>query len=223
MGRAILLCNYTKRIWVISTSNIGQETEMEGREMAGKKMKDELFSIPNILCYFRFLLIPIFCVVYLTASRQQDFYLAAFIVLIACITDVLDGFIARRFNMGTNLGKIIDPIADKLMQAAIAFCLSTRYPLMWVLIVIMVGKETFMTVSGILNLKSGVKVYSAMWFGKACTVVLFLSMLVLVTWPNLSPPVVDGLILINIVFMIFSLTMYALAFRKMRRELKNPK
>ena len=97
-----------------------------------KLTKKEIFSIPNILCYFRILLIPVFMISYINAKETRDYYFAAFIVLLSGLTDFADGFIARHFNMVTELGKAIDPVADKLSQAAIVISLMIRIePMRW--------------------------------------------------------------------------------------------
>ena len=98
--------------------------------------------------YFRILLIPVFCVVYLRADTPGEKYLAAAILLISTVTDFLDGKIARHFHMITEFGKFLDPVADKLTHAAVALCLAFHYPLMRWLIFLMVIKEGFMAVMG---------------------------------------------------------------------------
>ena len=115
-----------------------------------KFTKKEIFSIPNIMGYFRILLIPVFCYLYITAESEREYLYAAFVVLISSLTDLFDGKIARRFNMITELGKALDPIADKLTHGALAVCLATRYPLMWVLIVLMIIKEGYMGIQGLI-------------------------------------------------------------------------
>ena len=93
--------------------------------------KEEALLIPNILCYFRLLLVVVFIILYLTdftccGNEYANVYFAAAVMMVAAYTDFIDGFIARTFNMKSNLGKALDPIADKLLQAAIAFSLCFR-------------------------------------------------------------------------------------------------
>lgn len=92
-----------------------------------KFKKKELLSVPNCMGYFRILLIPVFCVVYLRADTPGEKYLAAAILLISTVTDFLDGKIARHFHMITEFGKFLDPVADKLTHAAVALCLAFHY------------------------------------------------------------------------------------------------
>ena len=74
----------------------------------------QLFSIPNLLCYFRIGMIPVFAYTYLQAETSADYLSSALILGIMEFTDFLDGFIARKYHMVTEAGKIIDPIADKV-------------------------------------------------------------------------------------------------------------
>lgn len=92
------------------------------------KLKRELFSEPNILTYFRIILIPVFVVFYVNSAHNIKCYIASVMVLIASgLTDMLDGKIARKYDQITELGKILDPVADKLSQCAILACLLMRY------------------------------------------------------------------------------------------------
>ena len=128
-----------------------------------KLTKKEVFSIPNILSFVRILLIPVFMVFYLTAKTPLDYYIAAAVILISGLTDMADGLIARKCHMITELGKVLDPIADKLTQAAIVFTLIFRFPAMFFLFVLLAVKEIFMGVNGLILLKKGKKLDGAMW------------------------------------------------------------
>ena len=181
-----------------------------------KRLKaEEIFSIPNLMGYFRILLIPVFCYVY---AAKENYLLAAGIVLLSSLTDLFDGLVARKFDMVTELGKVLDPIADKLTHAALAICLAIRYPLMWALIGLMAIKEGYMGIMGLLFLKKGKMLDGAMWFGKVCTAVLFVGLLLLFVFPHLSPSLVNGLILLMMAVMVFALLMYIPVFNHMRKE-----
>ena len=84
-----------------------------------KMTAKEIFSIPNLMGYFRILLIPVFSWIYIHADGVSDYYMAAVLVGISGLTDMFDGKVARKFNMITELGKFIDPLADKLTQGAL--------------------------------------------------------------------------------------------------------
>lgn len=183
-----------------------------------KFSKKEIFSIPNMMGYFRILLIPVFCYLYITAESEKDYMWAAFVVLISSLTDLFDGKIARRFNMITELGKALDPVADKLTHAALAVCLATRYPLMWLLIALMAVKEGYMGIMGILFLRKGKMLDGAMWFGKVCTALLFVGLLVLFLFPALPEIFVNTLIAVMMTVMAVTLFLYVPVFRKMKEE-----
>ena len=104
-----------------------------------KVEKKDIFTIPNILSYIRILLVPIFVYMYLKAETPQEYMLSAGIVLLSSLTDCFDGFIARKFHMITELGKLIDPVADKLMQAAMLLVLLIKIDWMiWIVILFLV-------------------------------------------------------------------------------------
>ena len=175
----------------------------------------EIFTIPNLMGYFRILLIPVFCYFYIGEER---YLLAAGIVLLSSFTDLFDGLIARKFHMVTELGKALDPIADKLTHGALALCLAVRYPLMWLLIGLMIVKEGYMGVMGLIFLRKGKMLDGAMWFGKVCTAVLFIGLLLLFLFPNLPFKIVNALILLMMAVMLFALLMYLPVFHHMRKE-----
>ena len=180
--------------------------------------KREIFSIPNLMGYFRILLIPVFSWMYCTADSTGDYYAAAVVVGVSGLTDMFDGKIARRFNMITELGKFIDPLADKLTQAALLLCLAVRYPLMRAVLALFVIKEGFMLVMGALLLPRGRKLDGAMWFGKVCTAVLYAVLFLLLLLPGIGTAAANVLIGICGVFLLFSFGMYIPVFRRMWKE-----
>ncbi|BFL46032.1 CDP-alcohol phosphatidyltransferase family protein [Lactonifactor longoviformis] len=181
-------------------------------------LKKQIVSIPNLMGYFRILLIPVIVWRYLTADSIEDYRIAAVIIGISGITDFLDGFVARKFHMVTKLGKAVDPIADKLTQGAIVLSLSFRFPLMAALAVLFVIKEGFMGIMGILMLRKGKMLNGAMWFGKVCTAVLYLVMFLLILIPNIPMTGANILIGISGALMLLSFLLYIPVFSKMNRE-----
>ena len=180
--------------------------------------KREIFSIPNLMGYFRILLIPLFSWMYCTADSTGDYYAAAVVVGVSGLTDMFDGKIARRFHMITELGKFIDPLADKLTQAALLICLAVRYPLMRAVLVLFVIKEGFMAVMGALLLPRGKKLDGAMWFGKVCTAVLYAVLFLLLLLPGIGTTAANVLIGICGAFLLFSFLMYIPVFRRRWKE-----
>lgn len=174
--------------------------------------RKEIFSIPNILSMFRLLLIPVYTTVYLNAKEPWEYWLAAGILAISTLTDMVDGKIARRFNMITNVGKVLDPIADKVTQFTLLICQAVRHSVLWYAISVFVVKETFMLVMGILNLRKRKMLDGALMSGKICTTVLFVSMILLVLMPDISEAFVTFLCSLCIACMLLAFVDYFLAY-----------
>ena len=185
-----------------------------------KFSKKDLWKIPNILCYIRFLLIPVFLVLYIKASDPSEYLRAAAVVLISGMTDFLDGFIARRFDMITELGKLIDPLADKLTQAALIFVLVVKIKWMFLLLILFVIMQLFLLVAGLVMLKKGTKLNGAKWFGKVSTTVFYAVMLVLVSIPTLNNDITDVLMLVCGAFLLLSFLLYINEYLTLFRNLK---
>lgn len=183
-----------------------------------KDWKKEILTIPNLLSLFRLVLIPVYVVIYLNAHESADYYIAAGILAVSCLTDLIDGKIARHFNMISTVGKILDPLADKATQFTLILCLALKYPVLWNLVVMFVVKESFQLIAGSINLRKGKMLKGALLTGKICTTVLFISLILMVMVPNLSTPVVNYITLIDAAFMLVSFGDYLITY--IRRENK---
>ena len=135
-------------------------------------------TIPNWMCFVRIALIPVFTVMFV-----KGIYIPAFIVMIvAALTDVFDGKSARKFNMVSNLGKILDPIADKLSQMAIVIILIVKFwdgYLKYILFLFIV-KELLMIIGGVVLLSKGMRPVAAEVWGKVATVVFYTFMIIII-------------------------------------------
>ena len=180
--------------------------------------KKDLFTIPNIIGYVRILLIPLFCWVYIHAETKSDYLFATGIVLFSSFTDLFDGMIARKFHQVTELGKILDPVADKLTHAAMALCLITRYPLMWALAALMAVKEGYMAFMGLKYLKKDRMMDGAMWYGKICTASLFAGMVVLFFFYDMPALWANLLIGALMAIMLVTFLMYIRFYSNMKKE-----
>lgn len=179
------------------------------------------FNIPNLLCYFRILLIPVYLIIYINADNTSDYYIAALIVFISGLTDLLDGKIARRFNMVTEFGKVIDPAADKLTQAALVISLTFRYPLMYAVLGIFVIKELTLLSIGYWFLRHERKMDGAQLYGKICTTLIYIAMIILVLYPEIALSTANLLMIICIAGLIYSFISYLLFYRNMYKKYKN--
>lgn len=183
-----------------------------------KNWKKEILTIPNLLSLFRLLLIPVYVVIYLNARETSHYYIAAGILAVSCLTDLLDGKIARHFNMISTVGKILDPLADKATQFSLILCLAMKHPVLWYLVALFVIKEGFQLIAGSINLSKGRMLKGALISGKICTTVLFLSLILMVMIPDLGTIVVNTIAIIDTVFMLISFCDYLITYS--RRENK---
>lgn len=130
-------------------------------------MKEKNLNLPNLLALLRLLMVPL--VVYFIA--QEDMLLAGGLFVTACFTDLLDGFIARRYSLTTRLGTWLDPFADKLMAVSVVVTFTVKGILPWFVTVIIFFKEFLMLLGGFLALKKGYTTPSNI-FGKIASLML---------------------------------------------------
>ncbi len=177
-----------------------------------KNWKKEIFTIPNLLSLFRLMLLPVYAYIYLNATEDYQYLIAGSIMAVSCLTDMIDGKIARRFQMISTLGKILDPLADKITQFTLILCLSMKYPILLLVLALLLVKEIFQLVLGIINLRKGKMLPGALMAGKVCTTVLFVSLIALVLFPNIDPRWVNVIALTDMVFLTISFISYILAY-----------
>lgn len=192
-------------------------------------------TIPNLLSVIRIILIPVFLVLFLMGS-----YLAAVIVLgISGLTDLFDGKIARAFNQVSNLGKLLDPIADKLTQITLAIAYFFYFHasddallrgaswLFWAFVL----KELLMLIGGVLLLTHDITPQAAIMYGKVATVAYYVVMILLLlfspgfgvfhNWFTLPSVAIIILVLISVVLTIIAFFAYAPDAVRQLRAKKN--
>ena len=179
-----------------------------------KDWKKDLFTIPNWLSLFRLLLIPVYVVIYLNASKPMDYAIAAGILAISCLTDAIDGKIARHFHMISTIGKFLDPLADKATQFTLTVCLAIRYPILWNLAGLFVLKEGFQLIAGIVQFRKGNMLTGALLTGKICTTVLFVSLILMVLIPDIDSTTVIVVTIVDAIFMLISFGHYVMTYYK---------
>ena len=155
--------------------------------------KKDILTIPNLLSLVRILLIPQIVWLYLAAGKG---YAALITVAVSAVTDVADGYIARHFHMVSELGKVLDPIADKLTQAALLICLAFRYSVLYWVFALFALKEVLQGLLGLAVVKATGKMQFARWYGKLSTVVFYSTMFILILPLELPELLVHILILL---------------------------
>lgn len=180
-----------------------------------KDWKKEIWTIPNMLSLFRLVIIPVYVVIYLRADSPADYALAAAVLAVSCLTDMVDGQIARRFNMISTVGKLLDPVADKATQFCLLLCLAIEYPILWSLMVLFVIKESFQLIAMLIAYSKGKALKGALLSGKISTTVLFVSLIVMVLFHNsISHQVVKIITVVDGAFLLIAFVDYVFAYWK---------
>lgn len=183
--------------------------------MSLKPSKNEVFTIPNILSFFRILLIPLIVVLY---CKYKMYGWTTVVILVSGFTDVLDGWIARKYHMISDFGKLLDPVADKLTQAAVALSLCMRFPYMFYLFILMFIKEMMVGISGLLGVRQSGEVHGAEWHGKLTTCVIYATLLLHIVWYDITKTVSNISLLVAAIVMVYSLTRYVMKNMRIIKE-----
>ncbi|MBO4251235.1 MAG: CDP-alcohol phosphatidyltransferase family protein [Clostridia bacterium] len=168
---------------------------------------NKVITVPNILSVIRLCLIPVIIWEYIFL---ENYFWAAITVVISGATDVVDGFIARKFNMVSHVGRILDPAADKLTQIAVIACLCVRFNMMIVPLAILVVKELVNGIIALKMLKTTGKTINSEWHGKLATVFLYLMITVHLFWVEIPLVVSDTMIGVSIALMTLSFVLYVI-------------
>ena len=156
-----------------------------------KTYQHKIITIPNMLSLFRLLLIPVILWLYIV---RQDPLWTTFVLVLSGVTDIVDGIIARKCHMVSDFGKAFDPVADKLTQIAMLFCLVSRFRWMLLPLCVLIVKELLAAILGLLVIRKTGKVDGSVWHGKATTVSLYTMMVIHLIWYNI-PGVVSGILI----------------------------
>ncbi len=186
--------------------------------MSFHNWKHAFLTIPNFLSLSRILLIPVYANVFVGAETKRDYILAGGILCLSCLTDFADGFVARRYHMTSNVGKLLDPMADKLTQLTLIVCLCNKHALLMPVFILFLIKEAFQLIAFFFSFHIGTTLSGALWEGKLCTAVLFASFIVLVMFPEINPFVADLLILTDGVVLSISFLSYCSAYYHIIKE-----
>lgn len=139
------------------------------------KPRNKNLTIPNALSVLRILIVPFAAWAFLTGHT----IVATVLVGVSGLTDLFDGFIARKFDQVTELGKILDPFADKLTQGVVALCLAIRYPPICAVLLLFILKELIMLACAVILLKKKKRPCAARWYGKVATTMFYIAVCVI--------------------------------------------
>ena len=127
---------------------------------------------------------------------------------------MIDGKIARRFNLITTVGKVLDPLADKATQFSLTICLAIRYPQLWRIVWLFIAKEVFQLIAGSIRLREGMILKGARISGKICTTILFLSLITMVLVPEVPAKIVNLIVYIDGMFLLVAFVDYIITYFK---------
>lgn len=187
------------------------------QKIKGRLRKQDILTIPNLLSMFRILLIPAIVVLYL----KERHIAAVAVVILSALTDIADGRIARKYNMISDFGKFLDPVADKLTQAAMILCLVSLYPAMIALFLLMAVREFTQFFCGLAVLKKTDTMSSANWYGKASTATVYVVMVILFLFPDIPAPAAWVMMALCAVVLAGSMILYVRFYYKILKAHKN--
>ena len=142
----------------------------------------KILTVPNLLSALRLCMVPLFLWIYL---RLDEPLWAGELLVLSGITDTVDGWIARRFHQVSNLGKALDPFADKVTQIAVVTCLSIRLPRLWIVSGVLLAKESFALITSLMAIHSTGIVTGADWHGKVTTTLMYITMIAHLVFPEI--------------------------------------
>lgn len=175
------------------------------KSIKNRLKKKEILTIPNFLSFFRILLIFFMVILY---CCYDNYIGAVAVIALSGLTDIADGKIARKFNMVSDFGKFLDPVADHLTQCAMILCLLSRYPQIGWLIAIFVVKELVLLICGLFRLKSLDTVTAAKWYGKVTTATIYVSMILLFLFPSMPGSFANFLMILCGIVLTGSMLLY---------------
>jgi cardiolipin synthase len=193
-------------------------TEINKKEI----ITQDLMTIPNAISFIRIILITPFVAFFLGGMYIP----AAITVGLSGLSDCFDGMIARKLHQESEIGKILDPLADKLTLIAVGVCLIFIEPFVLPVMILMIIKDALMLIGGSIIIKRGVVPPKSLWYGKVSTILFYFSvaaivMMAVLDYTNRTLTLI--LLGVTLVFMIYSLINYAIIFFRIIRDLNSGK
>lgn len=173
-----------------------------------QSIRRQILTVPNLLSLLRLALIPLFSILYLNGHT----FLTACILVLSGLTDALDGWYARKFNAVSNLGKVLDPVADKLTQGVMLLLLVSKYPPLLIPLILLLTKEGICSTFGYLVIRNTSHIPQAVWHGKAATLFLDLLLVIHVFWQGIPTVVSNVMLVICCFLMLISMILYIIGY-----------
>lgn len=189
----------------------------DSKEVWKFKISD-LFTVPNLLTYVRFILIVPFAYFFL----KEEYVPAVICIGISGLSDCFDGLAARKLNQVTSLGKILDPIADKITLLVVVVCMVILVPVVLPVLIVLLLKDVLMLLGGTDLINKGITPPAAKWYGKVGTVVFYVSVCIIVflkavlNYENIALDLT--LLSVTALTMVFALYQYGKIYLQLIKE-----
>ncbi|WP_099205133.1 CDP-alcohol phosphatidyltransferase family protein [Scatolibacter rhodanostii] len=184
-------------------------------------MRNKNITIPNLMSVARIIMVPFFAYFFL----KDKLTVAVVLLVLSGLSDLFDGWIARKFNQITELGKMLDPLADKITQGVVAICLAIKIPEIRLLLILFIVKELLMLCGAIILLKRKKRPTSARWYGKVATTFFYVSVTAIVCMrtifevtPFMFQLTSNILLLVTGIFMFYAAVQYFQIFLEIIRS-----
>ncbi len=193
-----------------------------------KTLRFRTSHIPNYISLFRIVLVPIYGFLFFGAFKTPEgvdnLSAAGFVFILAGISDAIDGYLARKNNWITDVGKLLDPLADKLLEVVVTVCLAIRFggPFQ-ILSTIIITKEIVMIVGAYLIMSKSHVYVSSVWCGKLATIVWYVLICVVHFFQDVAriDALCNGLCIILILVMIMAFVMYVFNYASQIQSTKD--
>lgn len=183
-----------------------------------KQPQFHILTIPNILSFLRIALIILFCFLFDVDGTMADNWPAFIVLGLNALSDFLDGKLARALNQVSELGKLLDPIADYLTKFALILCFISKYPALIGFLFLFLCRVFVVALAGLKTVRKVGENEGAILIGKIDTAVFYLVMLALVIYPQMPTRIAAGMLFFSAVIMLIAIVVYLLHFRNLRRQ-----
>lgn len=183
-----------------------------------KQPQFHILTIPNILSFLRIALIILFCILFDADGTMADNWPAFIVLGLNALSDFLDGKLARALNQVSELGKLLDPIADYLTKFALILCFITKYPALIGFLLLFLCRVFIVALAGLKTVRKVGENQGAILVGKIDTCIFYAVMLALVLYPQMPVPLALVLVGVSAASMLVAIVVYLLHFRKLRSQ-----
>lgn len=188
-----------------------------------KNNNPQVLTIPNVLSFFRIALAILFCFLFDSEKPISENWPAFVVLGLNALSDFLDGKLARALNQVSELGKILDPVADYLTKFALILCFIRKYPGLIGFMLLFIVRVAVVALAGLKTVQEVGENQGAIWAGKIDTAIFYVVMLALVLFPNIPVQLAYGMVCVSGAAMIIAIVVYLRHFNRLRQQAREQK